>query len=126
MPANFADYGVELPERPLASRDGQAERLLRTDALRPFAGAPMTPYAGPLDDDGLAESIRQHAETLYHPVGTCRMGTDDGAVVDPRLRARGLTGVRVADASVMPRINRGHTMAPVYMIAERAADLIRS
>jgi choline dehydrogenase len=104
----------------------QAERLVTTEALRPFTGAPMAPYAGPADDAGLAESIRRHAETLYHPVGTCRMGAadDPAAVVDPQLRVRGLAGLRVVDASVLPRINRGHTMAPVYMIAEKAADLI--
>ncbi|MEV4511889.1 GMC family oxidoreductase N-terminal domain-containing protein [Dactylosporangium sp. NPDC049525] len=101
-----------------------AERLARSPALAPFVGVPMEPYTGVLDDDGLAESIRRHSETLYHPVGTCRMGTDDAAVVDPSLRVRGLAGLRVVDASVLPMINRGHTMAPVYMIAERAADLI--
>jgi len=103
-----------------------AERLARSPALAPFVGAPMEPYTGVLDDDGLAESIRRHSETLYHPVGTCRMGTDDGAVVDPSLRVRGLAGLRVVDASVLPVINRGHTMAPVYMVAEKAADLIIS
>ncbi len=101
-----------------------AERLARSPALAPFVGAPMEPYSGVLDDDGLAESIRRHSETLYHPVGTCRMGTDDDAVVDPSLRVRGLAGLRVVDASVLPTINRGHTMAPVYMVAEKAADLI--
>lgn len=103
-----------------------AERLARSSALAPFVGAPMAPYAGVLDDDGLAESIRGNCETLYHPVGTCRMGTGDGAVVDPSLRVRGLAGLRVVDASVLPVINRGHTMAPVYMVAEKAADLIIS
>ncbi|MEV4137070.1 GMC family oxidoreductase N-terminal domain-containing protein [Dactylosporangium sp. NPDC049742] len=101
-----------------------AERLARSAALKPYVGEPMEPYAGVLDDDGVADSIRRHSETLYHPVGTCRMGTGDDAVVDPSLRVRGLTGLRVVDASVMPVINRGHTMAPVYMIAEKAADLI--
>lgn len=103
-----------------------AERLARSPALAPFVGVPMEPYTGVLDDDGLAESIRRHSETLYHPVGTCRMGTDDDAVVDPSLRVRGLAGLRVVDASVLPSINRGHTMAPVYMVAEKAADLILS
>jgi len=101
-----------------------AERLFATEALRPYTGAPMDPYPGVVDDETLAESVRQHAETLYHPVGTCRMGSGDDAVVDCDLTVRGLTGLRVADASVMPRINRGHTMAPTYMIAERAADLM--
>jgi choline dehydrogenase len=104
----------------------QAERLAATAALKPYAGEPMAPYAGPADDEGLADSIRRNSETLYHPVGTCRMGTpdDETAVVDLQLRVRGLAGLRVVDASVMPRINRGHTMAPVYMIAEKAAELI--
>ena len=101
-----------------------AESLVRTEALRAFVGAPMAPYPGTVDDAALTEHIRQRAETLYHPAGTCRMGEDDLAVVDTSLRVRGIGGLRVVDASVMPRINRGHTQAPVYMIAEKAADLI--
>jgi choline dehydrogenase len=102
-----------------------AERLLDTTALRPYVGAPMAPWPGHVDDAALAMAVRQHAETAFHPVGTCRMGTDDAAVVDCELRVRGLDRLRVVDASVMPRIIRGHTHAPTVMIAERAADLIR-
>ncbi|GAA3281932.1 GMC family oxidoreductase N-terminal domain-containing protein [Dactylosporangium vinaceum] len=102
----------------------QAERLAATTAMKPYAGPPMPPYTGPADDTTLATSIREHSETLYHPVGTCRMGTGEDAVVDPDLNVHGVTGLRVVDASVMPTINRGHTMAPVYMIAEKAATLI--
>jgi choline dehydrogenase len=69
-------------------------------------------------------SIRATAQTLYHPVGTCRMGGDELAVVDPELRVRGLEGLRVVDASVMPRVPRGHTHLPTLMIAERAAELL--
>ena len=77
-------------------------------------------------DEALAEDIRNRVELLYHPVGTCRMGTGDDAVVDPELRVRGVENLRVVDASVMPTITRGNTNAPTYMIAEKAADLIRS
>jgi choline dehydrogenase len=103
-----------------------AERLCDTAALRPYVGAPMAPWPGKVDDAKLATFVREHAQTAFHPVGTCRMGSDDTAVVDDELRVRGLDGLRVVDASVMPRIIRGHTHAPTVMIAERAADLIRA
>ena len=76
-------------------------------------------------DEDVAEALRERVELLYHPVGTCRMGTDHDAVVDPELRVRGLTGLRVVDASVMPVIPGGNTNAPTIMIAERAADIIK-
>ena len=103
-----------------------AERVCDTAALRPYIGAPMAPWPGKVDDAKLATVIREYAGTAFHPVGTCRMGSDDAAVVDSELRVRGLDALRVVDASVMPRIIRGHTHAPTVMIAERAADLIRA
>ncbi|MFD7862918.1 GMC family oxidoreductase [Streptomyces sp. NPDC059783] len=103
----------------------RAETLFASGALAPHTSGPMAPYPGPVDDDRLAESIREAAQTLYHPVGTCRMGEDDAAVTDPRLRVRGVDGLRVVDASVMPRITRGHTHAPTVALAEKAAELIR-
>ncbi|MFF5208190.1 GMC family oxidoreductase [Streptosporangium sp. NPDC000396] len=102
----------------------KAKELFETAALKPLAGAPMAPYWGAETDEELTRWIRERGETLYHPVGTCRMGPDDESVVDPSLRVRGVEGLRVADASIMPVINRGHTHAPTVMIAEKAADLI--
>jgi choline dehydrogenase-like flavoprotein len=76
-------------------------------------------------DAELEQALREHVELIYHPVGTCRMGTGEDAVLDPELRLRGLEGLRVIDASVFPVITGGNTHAPTIMVAERAADLIR-
>ena len=75
-------------------------------------------------DDQIDADIRQRAETIYHPVGTCRMGSDEKAVVDVRLRVNGVKGLRVADASIMPLLISGNTNAPCMMIGERAAQFI--
>ncbi|MEU6948617.1 GMC family oxidoreductase N-terminal domain-containing protein [Streptomyces sp. NPDC046316] len=103
-----------------------AERLFETQALRPLVDGALAPWRGGLDDETLARTVRERAQTLFHPVGTCRMGhrPDEGAVVDSRLKVHGVEGLRVADASVVPRITRGHTHAPAVMIGERAADLV--
>jgi choline dehydrogenase len=103
-----------------------AERLCETDALRPYIGQPMALWPGTVGDEHLARYVRERASTAYHPVGSCRMGIDDAAVVDCELRVHGLNGLRVVDASVIPRITRGHRHAPTVMIAERAAELIRA
>ncbi|GAB2928041.1 GMC family oxidoreductase [Nonomuraea fastidiosa] len=103
----------------------RAKQVVATEAMKPYAGGPMEPYWGPETDEELARWVRERAETLYHPVGTCRMGDDDSSVVDPALRVRGVEGLRVADVSIMPTLNRGHTHAPAIMIGEKAADLIR-
>jgi choline dehydrogenase len=101
-----------------------ARRIAGTGPLAEAAGREIFPGA-PVDGaDALEEDVRRRAELLYHPVGTCRMGTDDEAVVDPELRVRGTRGLRVVDASIMPLIPGGNTNAPTIMIAEKAADLI--
>jgi choline dehydrogenase len=100
--------------------------IARSPALRGVIGKIARPLgAVSLDDDTLERALNSLSHTLYHPVGTCRMGADDASVVDPELRVRGVEGLRVADASVMPTIIRGHTHAPSVLIGEKAADLIR-
>ena len=90
-------------------------------------GPIVVPAATKESDEGalVESSIRDYSQTLYHPVGTCRMGDDESAVVDPQLRVRGVESLRIVDASVMPRIIRGHTHAPTVMIAEKAVELMR-
>lgn len=103
------------------------EQILRAPALSALGtGAFLAPTDGEAlsEHDRDAASITGYAHTLYHPVGTARMGTDARSVVDPELRVRGVEGLRVADASVMPNIIRGHTNAPSMVIGEKAADLI--
>ena len=79
-----------------------------------------------MSDAALERYIRRTSNTVWHPVGSCKMGHDKMAVVDDRLRVRGLTGLRVADASIMPTIVSGNTNAPCIMIGEKAADLVRA
>ncbi len=95
-------------------------------ALDPWRGKEYFPGADRQSDEAIADFLRERAETLYHPVGTCKMGTDPMAVVDPALCVHGIEGLRVADASIMPEIVGGNTNAPAIMIGEKAADLIRA
>ncbi|SDC88764.1 GMC family oxidoreductase [Actinokineospora iranica] len=98
------------------------QEIAANSPLRRFLAEPFLPAA---TDTDLADHIRRYSQTLYHPVGTCSMGTDDNAVVDPALRVHGVDNLRVVDASVMPMIPRGNTNAPTIMVAEKAADLIK-
>ncbi|MGW5862793.1 GMC family oxidoreductase [Streptomyces sp. NPDC055239] len=126
--APFIDPGyltAEADLRTLVAGVRRAEELLAGRALAPYTSGPMAPHPGTVDDATLARAIRRASETLYHPVGTCRMGSDEESVTDPALRVRGVTALRVVDASVMPRITRGHTHAPTVALAEKAAELIR-
>ncbi|MEM6727374.1 MAG: GMC family oxidoreductase N-terminal domain-containing protein [Pseudomonadota bacterium] len=102
-----------------------AREIMHAPPLAPWRGEEIGSHAGMSDADW-ARVIRGRADTIYHPVGTCKMGTDDDAVVDPALRVRGMDALRVVDASVMPTIPRGNTNAPTIMIAEKAADMIRA
>jgi choline dehydrogenase len=126
-PRIFANY--------LSDADGHDLRLmveavricrnvLSQPALKPFRAGELFPGASRQSDAELAAFVRARAETIYHPVGTCRLGTDVDAVVDAELRVHGLDGLRVVDASVMPKLISGNTHAPTVMIAERASDLI--
>ncbi len=99
------------------------ERVLSASSLDPWRGKQY--YAHDGSDAALMADIRARADTIYHPMGTCKMGTDGMAVVDPELRVYGIEGLRVVDASVMPKLIGGNTNAPAIMIAEKAADLIR-
>ena len=76
------------------------------------------------DCEAILNWARQASVTIYHPTGTCKMGKDDRAVVDPRLRVYGIAGLRVADASIMPKITSGNTNAPCIMIGEKVASMI--
>ena len=101
-------------------------QIAESPAMRDVIGKIARPLgATSLDDETLEKALNTLSHTLYHPVATCRMGSDDASVVDPQLRVRGVDGLRVADASVMPAIIRGHTHAPSVLIGEKAADLVR-
>jgi choline dehydrogenase len=102
-----------------------AREIVAAEPLRSVRRRELFPGDGVQGDDDLAADVRRRVELLYHPAGTCRMGTDDTAVVDSELRVRGVDGLRVVDASIMPLIPGGNTNAPTIMIAERASDLIR-
>lgn len=99
-------------------------QLAAAPSFDPYRGNEVWPGVSKQSDEELTDYIRAKAETLYHPVGTCKMGSDAMAVVDDRLRVCGVAGLRVADASIMPAIIGGHINAPAIMIGERAADLI--
>ena len=101
-----------------------ARRIVRAAPFSAFRGPEVFPGEGVSGPGELVAVLRRKAETIYHPVGTCRMGSDAASVVDPRLRVRGIEGLRVIDASVMPRLVGGNTNAPVIMIAEKAADFL--
>nr|WP_276515296.1 GMC oxidoreductase [Actinomadura coerulea] len=102
----------------------QAREIASTGPLASLVGGEWAPGEQVDSDEAIADFVRREAATLFHPTSTCAMGADD-SVCDTELRVRGVEGLRVVDASVMPAVPRGNTNAPTIAIAERAADLIR-
>ncbi len=101
-----------------------ARALAATPAVRPYVAEEVKPGPAIKSDDELLDFARETGATIFHPSGTCRMGSDPGAVVDPRLRVKGAEALRVVDASIMPTLVSGNTNAGVVMIAEKASDMI--
>ena len=101
-----------------------SREIFAQSAFAPYRGEEIIPGEGARTDADLETFVRRKAETIYHPVGTCSMGNDENAVVDSELRVRGIEGLRVVDASVMPTLIGGNTNAPTMMIAERAAEVL--
>jgi choline dehydrogenase len=101
-----------------------ARSVMTAPAMAPLQVSELAPGPDRVADDEILDWVRQAAETTYHPVGTCKMGSDALAVVDARLRVRGIEGLRVADASIMPTLTSGNTNAPSIMIGEKAADMV--
>ena len=123
----FICHNYFAEEQDMTSMIAGVRKALEIIDAAPLANYSPSPHLAPASnsDADVEAHIRATAQTIYHPVGTCRMGTDDMSVVDPELRVRGVEGLRVVDASVFPDTPRGNTNAPTIALAERAADLIR-
>jgi choline dehydrogenase len=105
-------------------KDGR--RILMAPVFDYYRGEAVWPADNVQTDDELRDFVREFSSTVFHPAGTCKMGKDDMAVVDDRLRVRGLKGLRVIDASIMPTVTTGNTNAPTMAIAEKGADMVRA
>ena len=102
-----------------------AREIMAQPAFRPYLRAERLPGPDVQSDAEVLAYARQHGKTDYHPVGTCKMGVDAMAVVDPELKLRGVAGLRVCDSSIMPRLISSNTNAATLMIGEKAADLVK-
>jgi len=116
----------EIDQRAMTGGFRMMRELMAADAMAPFRGAEYDPGEEVASDDEILDWIRSNSQTAYHPIGTCRMGPGPEAVVDDRLRVRGLEGLRIADASIFPTMPSGNTNAPSIMIGERCADFLRA
>lgn len=116
--------GAEADFEPLLRGMAIARKILYAPVFERFNSTEMSPGREVTSEKDLREYIRRSAVTVFHPCGTCRMGGDRDSVVDPELRVRGVTGLRVVDASIFPKITGGNINAPIIMAAEKAADLI--
>ncbi|HEY6253629.1 MAG TPA: choline dehydrogenase [Candidatus Angelobacter sp.] len=126
-PRIYANYFADPGDMELMVEGLKLSRqIAHAPALSKFRGRELYPGDDIQSDDQLHSYVRQVAETLYHPVGTCKMGGDAMAVVDSELRVRGLDRLRVVDASIMPTVPGGNTNAPTIMVAEKAADMIKN
>ncbi|GAC1369706.1 MAG: hypothetical protein NVS3B3_24880 [Aquirhabdus sp.] len=120
---NFLNDPADLEDMVAGFR--MTQKLMTAKAFDPIIIKDLF-TAGIVTDDDIRAEIRAKADTVYHPVGTCKMGVDDMAVVDPTLKVYGIQGLRVVDASIMPTVVNGNTNAPTIMIAEKAVEMIRA
>ncbi|MCB1739086.1 MAG: GMC family oxidoreductase N-terminal domain-containing protein, partial [Gammaproteobacteria bacterium] len=121
---NFNFLSNELDRQTVIAAVHVTRRLVNAPAMNELRGEELAPGPGIESDDEVLDWVRRTAETVYHPVGTCKMGSDPRAVVDERLRVHGVANLRVADASIMPTLTSGNTNAPSIMIGEKAAEMI--
>ncbi|MCX7161147.1 MAG: GMC oxidoreductase, partial [Proteobacteria bacterium] len=115
---------AELDRRCAVAAVKLARSLASTEAMKPYVAEEYKPGAGAKSDDDLLDFARNYGATIFHPSGTCKMGSDPMAVVDDQLRVHGVSGLRVVDCSIMPTLVSGNTHAPAVMVAEKAADMV--
>jgi choline dehydrogenase len=123
MVANY--LATDLDRRTTVAGVKAARAIARSAAMRPFIEREVKPGPEVASDEALLAFCRDTGATIFHPTGTCKMGNDRMAVLDERLRVRGIERLRVVDCSAMPTLISGNTNAPAVMLAEKAADMIR-